>query len=198
MPFCQKCGAEVTGAFCAQCGTPVNPGPGFDPFAANPYAVGSQGYSRRSTYWSEPVEVPGFLGAYKMFWKKYAEFNGRASRPEFWFAFLWNFILQFFVGIAGIACLAIAGELESGIFAGFGGFLLLAAVLYGLATICPNIAVVIRRLHDTNKSGLFALLWLIPYVGPLVVLILCALPGTPGDNAFGPEPRRTLEGYEGF
>jgi uncharacterized membrane protein YhaH (DUF805 family) len=66
----------------------------------------------------------------------------------------------------------------------------IAYFLYGLAILIPTIAVCIRRLHDTSKTGWLMLLCLIPVVGGVIVLVLCALEGTPGENQYGPEPER--------
>lgn len=64
----------------------------------------------------------------------------------------------------------------------------LALLLFWLATIVPSLAVTIRRLHDTGKSGWWVLLGLIPFVG-LVLLVFLALDGEPGDNQYGPSPK---------
>lgn len=112
--------------------------------------------------------------------KNYMGFQGRASRTEFWMFMLFNFIVSFVLGFIG-------GMLnrgsESG--AGVGDWL---SVLYMLAIFLPALAVQIRRLHDTNRSGWWSLIGLIPIIGVIVILIFCALPGTPGGNDYGEEP----------
>ena len=55
-----------------------------------------------------------------------------------------------------------------------------------LALLVPNFTVSVRRLHDTDKSGWFLLLVLVPYIGPIILLILFCWPGSSGDNRFGP------------
>jgi adenine-specific DNA-methyltransferase len=113
-------------------------------------------------------------------WKKYAVFTGRAHRTEFWMFALVNFC----IGIAFSILVRAIGP----------GMLVLEWV-YGLAALVPSIAVAVRRLHDTDKSGLLVLLWFIPLVGWLIVLILCALEGTRGPNRFGPDPKAGAPGW---
>ena len=103
--------------------------------------------------------------------KKYVDFSGRARRKEYWFFFLFNFI-------AIIVLTAIDAMLGL-------GFL---GLIYALAIILPGIAVTIRRLHDTDRSGWWILVGLIPAVGGIILLIFMVLPGTSGDNQFGPDP----------
>lgn len=109
--------------------------------------------------------------------KRYTQFNGRASRSEFWWFQLFIvivsiplYVLGFIAGYTGSQTLALA---STG----------LSAVMW-LALIVPLIAVTVRRLHDTDRSGWWYLLMLVPFVG-LVVLVFMLLPGTAGDNRFG-------------
>ena len=108
--------------------------------------------------------------------KKYTEFSGRASRKEFWMFMLCNFIIGVVFGILGR--IPIIGILFK-----------IVLALFTLAVLIPSIAVGIRRLHDTNRSGFFLLLALIPGPGIVVVLTLCALEGTSGENQYGPIPQ---------
>ena len=104
--------------------------------------------------------------------KNYAEFSGRAGRPEFWWFFLFHFII--------LIVLAALGQRA--------GFFNIVYLLYVLGTLIPYFAVSIRRLHDTDKSGWFLLIALIPLVGGIIVLVLLALPGNSDSNRFGPPP----------
>jgi len=106
--------------------------------------------------------------------QRYAKFDGRAGRAEFWWFVLANFVVYI--------ALAILTQI-SGIF-------LILYVVYGLALIVPSIAVAIRRLHDTDKSGWMLLLGLIPFVGFIILLVFYIQEGTAGPNKFGtgPEP----------
>ncbi|SPF68802.1 Protein of unknown function (DUF805) [Propionibacterium ruminifibrarum] len=121
--------------------------------------------------------------------KKYAEFNGRASRSEFW----WFFAFYALVNVVGYMIFAIATAVaaandpyaDAPVLA---VIVMIALVLFDLATIVPYIAVAVRRLHDTGKAGTFYLLVLVPWVGGLIVLILCALEPNRGPNMYGPDP----------
>lgn len=93
---------------------------------------------------------------------KYADFNGRASRSEFWW---WTL----FIVLAGAAA-NIAGETVS--------------ALFHLGTLLPALAVTTRRLHDTNRSGWLQLLWLIPVIGWIVLIVWLVQQGKE-QNRFG-------------
>ena len=135
--------------------------------------------------------------------KRYAEFTGRSRRMEYWMFTLLNVIvvtvLLFVVlgagGAAGLFEGQANGDPSAGLGALFGGMGLLI-VIYGLAVLLPSVAVTVRRLHDRDMSGwwyLGAIVGgMIPIVGFLVsiaFLVLMALPGTPGPNRFGPDPK---------
>jgi uncharacterized membrane protein YhaH (DUF805 family) len=135
--------------------------------------------------------------------KRYAEFTGRSRRMEYWMFALLNAIvagvLTFVVlgtgGAMGMFTPGPNGEPAAGLGALFGGMGLIL-VLYVLAILVPSIAVTVRRLHDRDMSGwwyLGAIVGgMIPFVGFLVsiaFLVLMALPGTPGPNRFGPDPK---------
>ena len=101
--------------------------------------------------------------------KKYFCFNGRASRQEFWMWVLATFVIAFVLGLIPKA---------GGILAG----------LWNLAVLLPYLGVTARRLHDTGKSAWLILLGRIPFIGALIVLLLCIPEGTNGDNQYGPLP----------
>jgi len=61
--------------------------------------------------------------------------------------------------------------------------------IYSLAILIPSLAVSIRRLHDTDRSGWWCLLGFLPLIGAIVLLIFFVMDGTPGDNRFGPSPK---------
>ena len=106
--------------------------------------------------------------------KKYAVFTGRSSRKEFWFFVLVNVIVGIIFSIlTKIPILKI--------------IFWIAAVLFHLAILIPGIAVGIRRLHDTGKTGWLMLLCL-TVIGSIVVLVFCAMEGTPGENQYGSTP----------
>lgn len=121
--------------------------------------------------------------------KRYADFQGRSRRLEYWMFALFIFL----VAIAWSIVFAILGGLsgyESG--TGIGTLPLVwivVAVLAYLAILIPSIAVQVRRFHDRDMSGWFVLLNFIPYVGGLIVFVFMVLPGTVGENRFGPDPK---------
>ncbi|MGH9756013.1 MAG: DUF805 domain-containing protein [Blastocatellia bacterium] len=108
-------------------------------------------------------------------WKKYAVFSGRAGREEYWYFVLFNILVN-------ILLMIIAGVVSPE--AGFG---LLG--LYTLAVLIPGLAVSIRRLHDTNRSGWWLLITLIPGIGSIVLLIFMLQGSQPNENQYGAIPK---------
>lgn len=107
--------------------------------------------------------------------KKYAVFTGRASLNEYWTFSVMNFI---------IAVLLILIEIFV-----FDGKTTILVSIFSLVIFLPSIAVTVRRLHDTNKSGWMMLVGFIPFIGPIWLLILMLIKGTQGDNMYGPNPK---------
>lgn len=105
--------------------------------------------------------------------KNYVGFSGRARRTEFWMFMLFNFIAAVIVGILDNVL----------------GLSSVLAGLYSLAILLPTIALWIRRLHDTGKSGAWVLLALIPAVGAIVLLVFACLDSDPAANQYGPNPK---------
>ena len=117
-----------------------------------------------------------FQEAIQTVFSKYATFSGRARRSEFWYFFLFNVIVTSVVGYIGKA---IGGQnLEN-----------ILTSVWGLAILVPSLAVSWRRLHDIGKSGLWALLDLIPIVGWIILLIWECKDSQPGENQYGPNPK---------
>ncbi len=120
-------------------------------------------------------------------WKKYATFEGRAQRTEYWTFSLVNAaicIALFIVGLAG----SMHSEGVSPLIALY--------ILFALAIFLPSLAVCVRRLHDSGKGGAWVLMAFIPLVGGIILLILMLLDGDAGDNQFGPDPRNPTLGYQ--
>ena len=109
--------------------------------------------------------------------REYATFSGRARRREYWMFLLVNIIV------------AVALSLIDGVL--FDGAMLLSG-LYWLAILVPSLAVGVRRLHDTGRSGWWLLISLVPVVGGLVLFVFTVLDGDPGPNAYGPSPKQTV------
>jgi uncharacterized membrane protein YhaH (DUF805 family) len=110
--------------------------------------------------------------------KKYAVFSGRARRTEFWMFTLFNVLVSIVMGILDVV-------LQTPRAGGIG----LLGFLYAVAVLLPGLGVAIRRLHDTNRSGLWVLIAFVPIVGAIVLLVFCALAGTPGPNQHGADPK---------
>jgi len=119
-------------------------------------------------------------------WRKYAVFTGRARRQEYWMFFLINLGILIALGIVDAA----VGTRTR---AGFG----VLTGIYDLAIFIPSLAVAVRRLHDTDKSGWWVLIGLVPAVGWIILLVLLALDGTHGPNRFGPDPKTGEAGWAG-
>lgn len=111
--------------------------------------------------------------------QRYAQFEGRAGRKEYWMFQLFLFLVM----VVGYAGMGIGAAMESQLVIGLFGVLL---VLFALAIVVPALAVGVRRLHDIDKSGWFLLVSLIPFVGGIILLVFNVMPGTPGPNRFGP------------
>lgn len=106
---------------------------------------------------------------------KYADFDGRARRSEYWYFVLGNFLAYLVLAGVGFAL----GE--------YVGLILL--VVFWLGIIVPSIAVVVRRLHDVGKSGWFYFVALIPLVGGIWLLVLLCTDSQVGPNQYGPNPK---------
>ena len=112
-------------------------------------------------------------------YKRTLDFRGRAGRREYWLYFL-AYVIQLIVAMVIDNTLLAAITPEGGI-----GILY---VLVALGNVVTALSAGFRRLHDTNRSAWWLLIALIPLIGGLVLLIFYVLPGTPGENRFGPPP----------
>jgi uncharacterized membrane protein YhaH (DUF805 family) len=110
--------------------------------------------------------------------KKYATFKGRARRKEYWMFVLFN--LLFSIVLALIEAL-IGGVIKSDVS--------VLTTLYSLAVLIPSLAVSVRRLHDTNHSGFWLFIGLIPLIGAIWLLVYMATNSQPGENKYGPNPK---------
>jgi uncharacterized membrane protein YhaH (DUF805 family) len=116
-----------------------------------------------------------------VFNNKYADFWGRARRKEFWIFNLFQTII-----LAGLTVLEmIGGLIDGGLAFLFFGIYLLAF----FALLTPSLAVLVRRLHDTGRSGWFIFIVLIPFVGFIILLIFLCLDSQPGENQYGLNPK---------
>ena len=100
--------------------------------------------------------------------KKYAEFSGRARRKEYWMFILFNIIISFVISFVMGFLSATLGRATS--------------TIYSLAVVLPSIAVAIRRMHDTGRSGWWILC-------PIANIVFLCLDSEPGSNKYGPNPK---------
>ncbi len=111
--------------------------------------------------------------------KKYAVFEGRSRRSEYWFFALFNLI--------ALVIAAILDNIIGTAFDGIGyGILYL---LYSLAVILPSLGLFVRRLHDTGRSGFWFFIGLIPLIGGIVLLVFLVQDSQEGENQYGANPK---------
>lgn len=209
MKICSQCEAiNADGAqFCCKCGAQLGASQhgaqksGYQPQQYQPQQRGGyqpQQYQPQSQYQPQPQQqyqpqyqptygTMGFGDAIRVCMKeKYASFEGRATRAEYWYFYLF-FILVLIGG-------AIVGGILGAILSGGDGEVAagLAVIVYGiiaLGFVCPAISVLVRRLHDTGRSGWWYWIALIPYIGGIVIFIFTLLSSQDRDNEYGPYVR---------
>jgi len=121
----------------------------------------------------------GFFGAIQSCVSKYATLSGRAPLSELWYWYMFQFLIMFILGV-------LVG------FGYYGGplprnFLVLVGIFL-LVTFLPTLAVSVRRFHDMDRTGWWILIELVPNIGFIVAFFWYMVPGTDGDNRFGPRP----------
>jgi uncharacterized membrane protein YhaH (DUF805 family) len=119
--------------------------------------------------------------------RRYAEFTGRSRRKEYWMFYLLNILVSLFVGlvfVVGYSADMSQSEMDTYLMPVF-----YVACAYALATLIPGLAVTVRRLHDTDRSGWNILWGLVPLVGGFILLYFYVTDGDQGPNRFGPDPK---------
>lgn len=111
------------------------------------------------------------IAAVKACFRRYATFSGRARRPEYWYFTLFCMVVSIVLSI-------VDGAL-------FGQGISPLSSIFSLAVFLPGLAVLVRRLHDTDRTGWLALLGIVPLVGWIVLIVFCCQRGTQGRNRFG-------------
>ncbi|WP_428053453.1 DUF805 domain-containing protein [Candidatus Avelusimicrobium stercoris] len=109
-----------------------------------------------------------FLDVFK---KHYVDFKGRATRKQYWLYVLFTVVALLILAVV----LSFFGKVGQIIFN-----------LCQLAIFLPSLAILARRLHDTNKSAWWILLNLVPFIGGIVLFVFAVLPSNEGENRFGP------------
>jgi uncharacterized membrane protein YhaH (DUF805 family) len=140
-----------------------------------------------------------FFGAIRSVFSKYAVFSGRARRPEFWWWTLFEYVTRGLLGgiytavmLAMLAPIIASGDTSDAAFdqimtAVFNPayFVLIA---WSLSILLPTLAVTVRRLHDTGRSGWFVLLMFVPVVGTIIMIVFTVMESDPKSNAWGALP----------
>ena len=116
---------------------------------------------------------------YLAVWKKYAVFGGRARRKEYWYFVLFNLLISIVLASIDAVTGSFSPEAGMGLLSG----------LYALAIFIPSIAVSVRRLHDSGRSGWWLLIAVVPLVGAIVLLVFLVQDSQPGENKYGPSPK---------
>lgn len=112
--------------------------------------------------------------------RNYVGFSGRARRKEYWMFVLINIVISIVLAMVdGMLGLKVGGEQGAG----------LLGLIYSLAILLPSIAVGVRRLHDTGRSGWWMLIAFVPFIGFIVLLVFFVLDSQPGSNEYGPNPK---------
>lgn len=124
-----------------------------------------------------------FQAVHSSLGKNYSNFKGRACRAEFW----WTMLFYVLVEVALTGAIGFISSFYWDMWMD-PTKIQIALVIFSLPFIVPNIALLVRRLHDTGKTGWWLLLAFVPAVGFFIILFFCIQEGNYGDNKYGPEP----------
>ncbi len=169
--FCPNCGNDLpeSAGFCPACGAKISVTK--EQIGEQPKAESyNQTYDQQYAYQSEDYINPDagkvdFVTAIKLFFQNYANFEGRATKSEYWWAVLFNVLAS-----TAVSFIPYVGAVAS------------------VALLIPGLSVSVRRLHDTGKKWTYMLIELIPIVG-VILLILQYCKDSDGDNKWGPRAR---------
>lgn len=122
--------------------------------------------------------ISHYIGGISLSWytevlKQYATFTGRARRKEYWMFVLFNAII-------GLLLYSLTFISET---------LLFVYAIYLLAVLVPSLAVIVRRLHDTNRSGWWFFISFVPLVGGIILIVFMIIEGDKGTNQYGEDPK---------
>ncbi|MGO4855696.1 DUF805 domain-containing protein [Arthrobacter sp. 2MCAF14] len=144
-----------------------------------------------------PRPQVGFVDAIKQFYGRYATFTGRSNRSEYWWVALYIAIVNAVLGIpyyievgsyAASVSAASTAEAQQAAAASFPAAAMIFGIvwfIWGLVNLVPGLALTVRRLHDTGRSGWFILLGLIPIAGPIILLVFYATASKPEGATYG-------------
>lgn len=200
MKYCNQCGQsnQDNARFCANCGAPLPTAPrqqnrqeetllnqqGYNQQGYNQqghgHAYGNGGYrSQRGNY-----QKMGFSDAVNVCLReKYVSFEGRATRTEYWFFVLFSFIIVLIAAIVGgvLGAVISSGDPTVAVVA-----YVIAVMLVGLVLFLPSLAVTVRRLHDTGRSGWWYFITFVPWVGGIALFVITLLDSQGYENEYGP------------
>ncbi len=138
-----------------------------------------------------PAHMMGFSDAVRnALMNNYVNFNGRASRSEYWWFFLFTMILQFIA--LPIDIVVLGYDMMDP------GAIQIVGTIAGLALFLPSLCVLVRRLHDLGKSGWWFLIALIPFLGIIVLLVFMVTEGEQLPNQYGEVPTNTIKQDERY
>jgi uncharacterized membrane protein YhaH (DUF805 family) len=118
----------------------------------------------------------GFGEAISSGFSNYVNFSARAARSEFWY---WTLF---------VILVAIVANVVDAVVVGIGSGFAPVSTIVSLGLILPNIAMQVRRLHDTDRTGWWILIALVPLVGIILLIVWYATKGTDGSNQYGSDP----------
>ena len=175
--ICPKCGRKMESGslFCTNCGTRLSDekdASGARETVPQIQSVPTNPHTSQETPNGQPhAGSVSFGRAIQLFFQNYSNFRGRASRSEFWWAWVFCFLIN--LGVMLLKVIPVVGTI--------------LGVVAMLLFLIPNLSIQVRRLHDTGKSWLYLLMYLIPLVGPIILLVFFCT-ASKGDNRWGPGP----------
>ncbi len=128
--------------------------------------------------------IQSIKSAYKNYWN----FRGRASRSEFWYFYLFEILGWIILSAVEVTLTAIFAYQQSLVSTPILFAIWVLRILFYIFNLIPNLFLTIRRLHDTNHSGWFVLINLIPLVGFIIYIVCLCDKSDEGDNDYGPHP----------
>ena len=122
------------------------------------------------------------MGMYLGVWQKWLDFSGRATRSEYWLFVIMNYVVLFalmgiLIAMEGAAAYGESEELGPAFW---------IYIVFIVSTLIPQLAVSVRRLHDSGHSGMWILIKVVPGLGGIVLFVLLVLNSEKRDNQYGP------------
>lgn len=185
---CNKCGTVIppNASWCPNCGAPVTGNANVQ--SANAHANNARQQGPGQDVHShvhgekEGMDYEGFTfgeSIYSCLIRKYATFNGRARRSEYWYFYLFCVLMSMSLFLFMFASVQVP-YMYYAVMAVYG--------IFSLGIVIPSLSAMVRRLHDTGRSGWNVLWTLLPFIGSVILLVfLCQDSG--GDNGYGPSPK---------